>query len=98
MEESENRRHSLRLDMESDKIEISWQGADNQLQSTDATCVDLARHGVLFEHKNSFKLGELIEISFNPDNDKRHTVKGQVCRCKSMGGFFHTAVQLVPTY
>ncbi|ACA86054.1 PilZ domain-containing protein [Shewanella woodyi] len=98
MEESEDRRHSLRLDMESDKIEVSWQGEDQQLQSTDATCVDLARHGVLFEHQNSFKLGELIEISFNPDNDKRHTVKGQVCRCKNVGEFFHTAVQLVPSY
>ncbi|NRD74626.1 PilZ domain-containing protein [Shewanella sp. VB17] len=95
MTENDERRSSLRVDMQANKIEIAWLDESQSHQSTEATCIDLARHGILFEHTDNFTVSSLIDITFNPDNDKRHTVKGQICRSNNVGNMFHIAVQLI---
>ncbi|EDQ01471.1 PilZ domain-containing protein [Shewanella benthica] len=96
IEDLGERRTSPRIDLEAERIILAWQGENGEEQTDDGICIDLARHGMLIEYKNSFKVGELLAITFNPDNDKKHMVKGQVCRtthCKPKS--FHIAIQLI---
>ncbi|AQS38726.1 PilZ domain-containing protein [Shewanella psychrophila] len=95
-EDLDERRTSFRVDLEAERILLAWQDENGQEQTDDGICIDLARHGVLIEYKMNFKVGELLAITFNPDNDKRHMVKGQVCRtitCNPKS--FHIAIQLI---
>ncbi|QFU23358.1 PilZ domain-containing protein [Shewanella eurypsychrophilus] len=95
-EDLDDRRTSLRVDMEAERIGLAWHDVNGQQQLADGICIDLSRRGVLIEYKSGFKVGELLEVTFNPDNDKKHTVKGQVCRtisCSPQG--FHIAIQLL---
>ncbi|SQH77374.1 conserved protein of unknown function [Shewanella benthica] len=95
IEDLDERRTSLRIDLEAERIILAWH-ENGEEQTDDGICIDLARHGMLIEYKNSFKVGELLAITFNPDNDKKHMVKGQVCRttyCKPKS--FHIAIQLI---
>ncbi|BAJ01556.1 PilZ domain-containing protein [Shewanella violacea] len=95
-EELDERRTSLRVDLEAERILLSWQDDQGLNQTDDGICIDLARRGVLIEYKNNFKVGALLTITFNPDNDKKHTVKGQVCRTSSCNPkSFHIAMQLI---
>lgn len=92
----EEKRQSLRLDMEAEKIILRW-ADDKGVEHTDSgVCIDLARHGVLIEYSRPFAMGDLIEVTFNPGTDKQHSVKGQVCRCtQPQAEHFHIAMQLV---
>ncbi len=95
-EDIDDRRSSLRVDMEAERISLVWQDENGQEQLDDGICIDLSRRGVLVEYEHRFNVGELLTITFNPDNDKRHTVKGQVCRstiCNPKS--FHIAIQLI---
>ena len=94
MEDIEEKRQSLRIDMESDKIVIDWLD-DQHKKVAEATCVDLSRRGVLFVYSEHFALGSLLHITFNPHNDSRYTVKGQVCRSTNIGHIYQIAVQLI---
>ena len=95
-EDLDERRTSFRVDLEAERILLTWQDENGQEQADDGICIDLARHGVLIEYKNSFKIGDLLAITFNPDNDKKHMVKGQVCRTTSCNPkSFHIAIQLI---
>ena len=85
------RRKSLRVDIESETIRLGWQDASGQFQTAEGICIDLSRHGILIEYSNAFKLGELVEVTFNASTD---TIKGQVCRCSPNGEVFHIAMQL----
>jgi len=97
-EEIDERRSSLRVDMEAERITLAWIDENNQEQVDDGICIDLSRRGALVEYKQGFKVGELLAITFNPDNDKKHTVKGQVCRSTSgQPKSYHIAVQLIST-
>ena len=60
---------------------LHWVDAQGIKQSDEGVCIDLARRGILFDYKRPFALGELIEVTFNPDTTQQNTVKGQVCRC-----------------
>lgn len=96
IEDLDERRTSLRVDLEAERIILAWQGENGEEQTDDGVCIDLSRHGMLIEYKNGFKVGDLLAITFNPDNDKKHVVKGQVCRttnCKPKS--FHIAIQLI---
>ena len=96
IEDLDERRTSLRVDLEAERIILAWQGENGEEQTDDGVCIDLSRHGMLIEYKNGFKVGDLLAITFNPDNDKKHMVKGQVCRttkCKPKS--FHIAIQLI---
>jgi len=98
VEDIDERRTSLRIDMEAERIVLSWHDEEGVLNTDEGICIDLARHGVLIDYKQGFELGELLNITFNPDNDKAHTVKGQVCRATPCHpNSFHIAVQLITT-
>lgn len=92
----EEKRQSLRVDMEAERVVLHWHDADGNLQSDFGVCIDLARRGVLVEFRNPFALGDLIEVTFNPNTDKQNTVKGQVCRCSECHSkSYHIAMQLL---
>lgn len=98
VEDLDERRTSLRLDMEAERIVLSWNDKEGVLNTDEGICIDLARHGVLIDYKHGFDLGDLLNITFNPDNDKAHTVKGQVCRTTECNpNSFHIALQLIAT-
>lgn len=96
MEDIEEKRQSLRIDMESDKVELIWLDENEHEQVAMARCIDLSRRGVLLMYSGNFTLGSLLNITFNPDNEgSKHTVKGQVCRSKDIGDAYHIAIQLI---
>lgn len=66
----EEKRTSLRVDMEAERVALHWVDAQGIKQTDDGVCIDLARRGILFDYKRPFALGELIEVTFNPDTTK----------------------------
>ncbi|MCL1097500.1 PilZ domain-containing protein [Shewanella gelidii] len=90
------KRASLRVDMEAERVLLTWQDSSGQVTSDDAICIDFARKGALLEYKTNFALGSLLEVTFHPNSENENTVKGQVCRCTKCNDLsFHVAVQLV---
>lgn len=92
----EERRGSLRVDLEAERIRITIRGDRDFSQSDDGICLDLSRHGMLLEYRSPLDLGTLLEITFNPGKNNENTVRGQVCRCTSCNEHsFHIALQLL---
>lgn len=92
----DEKRTSLRVDMEAERIRLHWIAKDGVSHEEDGICIDLARKGVLFDFNQPFAVGELIAVTFNPNTPKQNTVKGQVCRCsKSSAYSYHVAMQLI---
>lgn len=92
----EEKRTSLRVDMEAERVVLNWIDTQGMKQTDEGVCIDLARRGILFDYKNPFALGELIEVTFNPNSSQQNTVKGQVCRCaKCHDQSYHIAMQLL---
>lgn len=95
-QEFDERRTSLRVDMEAEKIHIAWLDSKGESQTDLGFCLDLARRGVLIEYSKPFALGELLEITFNPNTDKSNSIKVQVCRCNEYGKqIYHIAAQII---
>lgn len=95
-DEQNERRGSLRVDLEAERILLSWLDKEGVKQTDQGICIDLSRRGALIEYKEVFKLGDLLEITFNPHNDNAVTVKGQVCRVtKCNANSHHIALQLL---
>ncbi|QYJ84783.1 PilZ domain-containing protein [Shewanella mesophila] len=95
-EEFDERRNSLRVDMEAERIQVSWVDSSGNSQTDEGICIDLARRGVLIEYKNPFTIGELLEITFNPGSDKQNRIKAQVCRCHEYKQqSYHIAAQII---
>lgn len=95
-QELDERRKSLRVDMESERIKITWTDTNGEIRCDDALCVDLSRRGVLIEYHQSFTLGELLDITFNANTDKQNQIKAQVCRCQQQDGEkFRIALQII---
>ncbi|WP_417761091.1 PilZ domain-containing protein [Shewanella sp.] len=88
------RRKSLRVDLEFEAVRLSWQDASGELQAADGICIDLSRHGIQLAYGQPFKVGELIEVTFNPGTDAQNTVRGQVCRCSPANDTYRIAMQL----
>jgi hypothetical protein len=95
-QENEEKRSSIRLDLEAERVLINWQDAAGVAQEDYAICMDLARNGLLFDYTMPFDIGELITVTFNPSTDKKNSVSGQVCRCNTRSDVsFHVALQLI---
>jgi len=95
VESFKERRTSLRVDLEAEEVRIGWQDNDEKLCTDSAICVDLSRKGLLFEYRLPFKVGALIEVTFNSGGDAQNTVKGQVCRCTKSETSYRIALQLL---
>ncbi|WP_394200989.1 PilZ domain-containing protein [Shewanella waksmanii] len=94
--EQEERRQSLRVDMEAERIILNWNDAQGSNHTDEGICIDLARRGALIEYKQAFELGQLLVITFNEGTDKQNSIKGQVCRCiKCHELAYHIAIQLI---
>ncbi|MCL2916811.1 PilZ domain-containing protein [Shewanella litorisediminis] len=92
----EERRRSLRVDLEAERVLLSWVDKDGIERTDDGICIDLSRRGLLFEYRQPFALGELVEVTFNYGTDKQNSVQGQICRCKeSKAQSYHIAMQLI---
>ncbi|MCL1089502.1 PilZ domain-containing protein [Shewanella profunda] len=92
----EEKRASLRVDMEAERVILNWIDPEGVNHCDDGICIDLARKGILFDYKNPFALGELVEVTFNPNTSKQNMVKGQVCRCSQCHEkSYHIAMQLL---
>ncbi|AZQ09991.1 MULTISPECIES: PilZ domain-containing protein [Shewanella] len=92
----EEKRRSLRVDMEAERIVLRWTEKDGLERTDDGICVDLSRRGILLEYRQPFALGELVEVTFNPGTEKENTIQGQVCRCtECKAQSYHIAMQLI---
>ncbi|PIW61177.1 PilZ domain-containing protein [Shewanella sp. CG12_big_fil_rev_8_21_14_0_65_47_15] len=92
----EEKRTSLRVDMEAERVLLHWSDQQGVEHTDEGVCIDLARRGILFDYKKPFALGELIEVTFNPNTSQQNTVKGQVCRCSQCHEqSYHIAMQLL---
>ncbi|MCW3174183.1 PilZ domain-containing protein [Shewanella subflava] len=92
----EEKRTSLRVDMEAERVKLHWISKTGESHDDAAVCIDLARKGVLFDYCKAFELGELVAMTFNAGTDKQNTIKGQVCRCtKNNDHSYHIALQLL---
>ncbi|MBB1269918.1 PilZ domain-containing protein [Shewanella sp. SR44-3] len=90
------KRDSIRLDLEAERVLIDWKNSDGTEQQDYAVCMDLARNGLLFDYSYPFDIGALIAVTFNPNTDKQHQVFGQVCRCNTRSAeSFYVALQLL---
>ncbi|GIU28716.1 pilus assembly protein PilZ [Shewanella colwelliana] len=95
-EEFDERRKSLRVDMEAERVLVSWTDSNGEPLTDDGICIDLARRGVLIEYKQAFNVGDLVAITFNPDSDKQNQIRGQVCRCNQCHDqSYHIALQII---
>ena len=94
--EFEEKRGSLRVDMEAERIRLDWINVQKESCVDHGICVDLARKGVLFSFKSPFNMGDLIALTFNENTEKQNTIKGQVCRCtKYSPNSYHIALQRI---
>jgi hypothetical protein len=94
--EMAEKRDSIRLDLEAERVLIHWKDSTDAEQQDYAVCMDLARNGLLFDYSLPFDIGELIAVTFNPNTDKQHQVFGQVCRCNTRSAdSFYVALQLL---
>ncbi|PMG80321.1 pilus assembly protein PilZ [Shewanella sp. 10N.286.51.B7] len=92
----EEKRNSLRVDMEAERILLHWIDSSGEPCEDYGVCIDLARKGILIDYKSAFNLGDLVAITFNHNTEKQNTIKGQVCRCTEANPqSFHIALQLV---
>lgn len=92
----EEKRSSLRVDMEAERIRLDWINSQGESRTDHAICIDLARKGVLIDFKAAFKVGDLIALTFNEKTDKQNTIKGQVCRSSECSvNSYHIALQLI---
>lgn len=92
----EEKRASLRVDMEAEQVLLNWIDQDGVSHCDDGVCIDLARKGIMFDYKHPFALGELVEVTFNPHTPEENSVKGQVCRCAQCHEkSYHIAMQLL---
>jgi hypothetical protein len=92
----EEKRGSLRVDMEAERVRLDWINAQGVSCEDHGICIDLARKGVLLDFKAAFNVGDLLALTFNENTDKQNTIKGQVCRCTECSPYsFHIALQLV---
>jgi hypothetical protein len=95
-QENEEKRNSIRLDLEAERVLINWRDSEGVDQEDYAICMDLARNGLLFDYTIPFDIGELITVTFNPNSDKKNSVIGQVCRCNTRSAVsFYIALQLM---
>lgn len=93
--EFEEKRNSLRLDMEAERVLIHWTDKYSTEHTDNAVCIDLARRGILIDYKKPFELGELVSVTFHPGTSQQNTIKGQVCRCSQRHDqSYHIAMQL----
>ncbi|MCL1146734.1 PilZ domain-containing protein [Shewanella sp. 10N.261.52.F9] len=93
----EERRRSIRVDMESETVNIAIQSdVDVITKPAIARCIDLSRKGALLHCQQAMPLGTLIAITFNAGKENQNSVKGQVCRCITLDDqSFHVALQLI---
>lgn len=90
------KRTSLRINMEEERVQLHWLDHHGAPHTDNAICIDLARRGILFDYPAPFALGELLEVTFNPQTRSENTVKGQVCRCaKRHDNSYHVAIKLL---
>ncbi|WP_445781458.1 PilZ domain-containing protein [Shewanella sp.] len=73
----DEKRGSLRVDMEAERIRLDWINAKGESCQDHGICIDLARKGVLLDFKAAFKLGDLIAITFNENTPKQNIMQPQ---------------------
>ncbi|MCG9696376.1 PilZ domain-containing protein [Shewanella sp. Isolate11] len=77
----DERRQSQRVDLEADRIFLSWTDIQGNSRTDNAICLDISRQGILIEYSAPFVLGDELQITFNPNSDTQNSVRAQVCRC-----------------
>ncbi len=94
----DERRQSQRIELEVEKICLSWTDMQGNIRTDDANCIDISRNGILIEYTQPFVLGDILEITFNPNSTIQHNVSGQVCRClesENHYNYYQIALQII---
>ena len=94
-EQQEDRRQSMRLDMEKELIDIQWQDDSGNVLKKKIACLDFSKGGVRLDCDHAIPLHTNAEIIFKAAEPKSQTLRGQVIRClKQENGWFEIALRL----
>jgi len=66
MENVEDRRDSLRLDMEKQLITVSWQGENERQYIRDVMCLDISKGGIKFSIERDIEIDTQVKVQFKP--------------------------------
>ena len=64
MENVEDRRSSLRLDMEKQLITVSWQGDNDRQYIRDVMCLDISKGGIKFSIERDIEVDTKVKVQF----------------------------------
>ncbi|WP_220719242.1 PilZ domain-containing protein [Agarivorans litoreus] len=76
-----DRRRSMRLDLENEPVQLTWQDGEGEDQSIEATCIDISRRGMLVKHSKDLQIGTKLKVQFSPGSGDISEMKAKVARC-----------------
>jgi len=77
----QERRNSLRLDMESQLVAISVINPDGVIKSKTVSCFDISKGGISIINDELLIVGEVIQVQINPQDTSCPTLNARVLRC-----------------
>jgi len=77
----QERRNSLRLDMESKLVAISVTKPDGVIKSKNVSCVDISNGGISIVNDEPLAVGQIIQVQTNPQDTSCPTLNATVLRC-----------------
>lgn len=82
---SQERRSSLRLDMESELVVIYLKNAAGVEKEKHVTCVDISNGGLAVNSDEAIEIGSLIKVKTNPQDTDCPIYNAKVLRCDVQG-------------
>ncbi|NRA54009.1 MAG: PilZ domain-containing protein [Gammaproteobacteria bacterium] len=79
--ELQERRRSLRLDMESELVAISLKNASGIVKTKLVDCDNISQTGLSYINDEPIAIGEIVEVQTNPKDQSCPTLRATVLRC-----------------
>jgi len=93
--DDEERRQSLRLDMEKELVDITWTDENGNKHVKKIACLDFARGGLKLDCDQALPVNEAVTVVFKSANANNQKLYGKVLRCiKQDNGWFEVALIL----
>ncbi|MDP2560581.1 PilZ domain-containing protein [Psychrobium sp. 1_MG-2023] len=92
----QERRQSLRLDMESELVAIYWRDSQGEQHSQSVVCIDVSSGGIAVSIDVEFQLDDEVEVQFNPHDSKSPKRSAIILRChKLRDGSYHVGMSFI---
>jgi c-di-GMP-binding flagellar brake protein YcgR len=88
------RRSSLRLDMEKQLISISWQNTSGKTSNRDVMCLDVSNGGLKISLETYIEAGTEVQVKFSQSDLPEQAYVANVIRCiQQPHGWFDVGLQ-----